>query len=328
MSRHCRRGFTLVELLVVIAIIAVLIGLLLPAVQKVRAAAARIQCANNLKQLALAAHNYESANNCFPAGADVQMVGAIVYLLPYLEQESYFKKWSFDRRFVFWWQDPQNRPPTAGPPWITPPVTRPPYSYGAGGALPVLRCPSAPYQVDTVVMTVARGTPGQEFTLGLVPPLSLFTGAPGTQVLTRSNYVAVAGDWFYDSGRWRGIFYYLKRNRLTDVTDGTSNTLLIGETAGGVILFDGAPGPMTGTACVGTSGYYTTQGLGDGVAQYRPDNDWAPTFSSWHTNLVQFAFADGSVRPLRDIASFNGRSFPLLLALGGLADGEVVPNLD
>ncbi|MDY3554821.1 DUF1559 domain-containing protein [Gemmata sp. JC717] len=190
-----RSGFTLIELLVVIAIIAILIGLLLPAVQKVREAAARMTCQNNLKQLGLAAHNYEGAMGQFPAGA-TQNASQWAFsfqaqLLPYVEQDNLRKLVDFTQAITLGSGGSQ----TLNPVHATP----------ARSPVGLFLCPSDAgpvlYQNNS-----ADWTPNN------------YMVNMGTGVAVQS--LANAND---------GVVWYTSRLRITDVTDGTSNTLLMAE---------------------------------------------------------------------------------------------------
>jgi prepilin-type N-terminal cleavage/methylation domain-containing protein/prepilin-type processing-associated H-X9-DG protein len=343
-----RRGFTLIELLVVIAIIGVLIGLLVPAVQKVREAANRASCQNNLKQIALAAHNYQDAHKVLPPGFDVQGAGALVRLLPYLEQDNQFKLFSFRPAppgsaasgptiFFAWFRDPLNRPPITG----MSTVPRPPARYGAEGDFQVFLCPSAP-PVDpssTAIQFLTGGTPNVDYNGPFGDPGTYwYSGLPGNQILGRTNYLASAGDWRLRPDRTNpgrlvdahGLFYYNSRESLARVPDGTSNTIMFAECAGGLTN----PGDPT----IGVKWTMNAWAWGVWYSAYGicPNPNKPPgqncnntaagmglsvfAAGSLHTNnICNIAMADGSVKGLnaRGIDSYS------LSYLTGTKDGQV-----
>lgn len=319
-----QQGFTLIELLVVIAIIAVLVALLLPAVQQTREAARRTQCKNHLKQIGLALHNYHDSYSTFPIGAGYGVSsyaatsgpgGAIsvtnaprrapwtVLILPYMDMSTLYSQFDFSGQFKACY----NEGPTSGQNHTA--STTP---------VPAYQCPSFGYPDDTL----------------------------------RTNYFGVMGGgadqaaWAHASsiGRafWEnGVLYMNSRVKLRDITDGASNTVVVGETKYQL----GPKSPTNGTSRFGwASTVRGTANTNGGVLAAVTDvkiNDWngdgneddtsftnhtdtkkpnrrgtvngtnatqnlqGRAFSSAHAGGCHFTFADGSVRFISDVVSMT-----------------------
>ncbi len=291
-----RRAFTLIELLVVIAIIAILIGLLLPAVQKVRDAAARMSCSNNLKQLALASQNYESAMGTLPPGLNgTTYVSCLAYLLPYIEQDNVYKQ-----------IDPTLFPAnTASGPWWG-------SAYGiAQTHIKTFECPADNPYTGTSSGTFAYLTTNATGVTG-----GYFSG--GSSPLGCTNYIANAGalgnvSGYY--GQWMGPYYSNSKTKTGNIPDGSSNTIAFGETLGG-----SSQGARDFTlAWMGAGAMPTDWDLLDPTAWY--------TFGGRHAGVVQFAFGDGSVRGLtrvgKDTPWFTAQWYAFMAA-SGIQDSQVV----
>jgi prepilin-type N-terminal cleavage/methylation domain-containing protein/prepilin-type processing-associated H-X9-DG protein len=236
-----KRGFTLIELLVVIAIIAILIGLLLPAVQKVREAAARMKCQNNLKQFGLALHNYHDANSKLPPGRDSMDYSTHMYILPYIEQNNVCNAMNM----MMGWNDMSN-------------------AMVAATHISIFECPSDPGMSSVPAQwapTSYRVNQGSGLLWGMPPtsPSNVNYGFPAPN----------------------GPFYLNSATKLTDITDGTSNTAMVSEA-------------LVGSFNPGVTNPNNTQRLGQAVGLYpsTPDEAYAMCESVGYQNIAYNGMAN------------------------------------
>ncbi|QVL30533.1 DUF1559 domain-containing protein [Telmatocola sphagniphila] len=332
-----RRAFTLIELLVVIAIIAILIGLLLPAVQKVREAAARMACSNNLKQLGLAALNYESSYGLLPASFTVDATPGLsaypavvhgwgIYFLPYIEQGNIYSQYNFKQPFV----DTHFSNNVAV----------------ISNYIKIMNCPSTPRMGTTFSDTYA-GFPFSASVADYAPD----DGINGGSSLTNFGYPSTATLQVGSAMRpnIKGPAAILAafgvvqstQNTMLAVTDGTSNTILLSEDAGrpthyvnGQLIPNSTSNGfgwgdlqseygLDGTNPVmGSNGYWQDIQPGSCVINCSNDNE---TYS-FHTGGANHVMSDGSVQFIKQSIAPRVYAALVTAAGGGLIPEETSPS--
>lgn len=328
-----RRGaFTLIELLAVIAIIAILIGLLVPAVQKVREAAARTQCANNLKQIGLAVHNFHDANKGLPPSRMDNFGGVTwaVMILPFLEQDAFYRQWNVNR----WYYDqgpngdmirqtqlpifycPARRSPGGvslnndQPEFPFPPRGNVHYP-GALGDYAACNGSNEDFIVNANGVLIQAQV---RYTTGVDNPNPGAPGAAGDgSVLCVPRSSTISAPCVIE--RWKSKTTFLS------VRDGTSNTIVIGEKHVQEGFF--GEGSRGDTALYNADRPDPTLRVASPtrLLARSPTEGYNRQFGSAHTGIVQFVFLDGAVRPIQTATSGT-----ILGLLANRADGQPIPD--
>jgi prepilin-type N-terminal cleavage/methylation domain-containing protein len=325
-----RFGFTLIELLVVIAIIAILIALLVPAVQKVREAANRATCQNNLKQIGLAVHNYHDARKALPPERIAQNWATwAVLILPYLEQDNVYKLWDIQKRYY------EQAGPVGSP--------SDPCSYN----IPVYFCPTRRGVPSTVSQDMPKAA---DLAAGASPRgggMSDYADNGGTNgsdgallegIRWQTSPAGVNLDASPPPALGTLCLGFKSQTRFADILDGLSNTLLIGEkfvvktdldgkvSTDGSVFSSGTGQENSFRRFAGNNGATpaVVRSLVRGADDPGPNADgkvWADkAFGSWHSGICQFVFCDGSVQAISNSIDVN-----TLQLLAQRADGNVIP---